>query len=106
MIGLVAVGVIAGFLAGISPCILPVLPVVLVAGFTKPTAEPAAKPTAKAAAKPTAESADSPPGQPGQDPPTDHDQDPPPRPGLARPGLARPLAVIGGLVLSFSLLIL
>ena len=32
MIELVVVGVVAGFLAGISPCILPVLPVVLVAG--------------------------------------------------------------------------
>jgi cytochrome c biogenesis protein CcdA/thiol-disulfide isomerase/thioredoxin len=78
MIGLVAVGVIAGFLAGISPCILPVLPVVLVAGLTKPTSQPGNQPATKPA-----------------------DQDPPPRPGLARP-----LAVIGGLVLSFSLLIL
>ncbi len=34
MVGLVLVGVVAGFLAGISPCILPVLPVVLVAGAT------------------------------------------------------------------------
>ena len=34
MIGLVIVGVVAGFLAGISPCILPVLPVILVAGAT------------------------------------------------------------------------
>ena len=32
MVELVLVGVVAGFLAGISPCILPVLPVVLVAG--------------------------------------------------------------------------
>ena len=32
MLELVVVGVVAGFLAGISPCILPVLPVVLVAG--------------------------------------------------------------------------
>lgn len=30
MVVLVVVGVVAGFLAGISPCILPVLPVVLV----------------------------------------------------------------------------
>jgi cytochrome c biogenesis protein CcdA/thiol-disulfide isomerase/thioredoxin len=78
MIGLVAVGVVAGFLAGISPCILPVLPVVLVAGFTKPDPQAAAKPDTK--------------------PP---DQDAPPRPALTRP-----LAVIGGLILSFSLLIL
>ncbi len=34
MLELVVVGVVAGFLAGISPCILPVLPVVLVAGAT------------------------------------------------------------------------
>ena len=34
MIGLLLVGVVAGLLAGISPCILPVLPVVLVAGAT------------------------------------------------------------------------
>ncbi len=73
MIGLVAVGLIAGFLAGISPCILPVLPVILAAGFTK-----------------AHEGLDS-PDNPG---------------GPSRPGLARPLAVIGGLVLSFSLLIL
>jgi len=32
MVELIVVGVVAGFLAGISPCILPVLPVVLVAG--------------------------------------------------------------------------
>ena len=36
MVGLVLVGFVAGFLAGISPCILPVLPVVLVAGATEP----------------------------------------------------------------------
>jgi cytochrome c biogenesis protein CcdA/thiol-disulfide isomerase/thioredoxin len=69
---LLLVGVVAGFLAGISPCILPVLPVVLVGG---------------AAAD----------GQPfssaGPDP--------------RRPAsLARPLALIAGLVLSFSLIIL
>jgi len=32
MAELVVIGVVAGLLAGISPCILPVLPVVLVAG--------------------------------------------------------------------------
>jgi cytochrome c biogenesis protein CcdA/thiol-disulfide isomerase/thioredoxin len=119
MIGLVAVGVVAGFLAGISPCILPVLPVILVAGFTRsgatdraqrsqPTAAAAAQaktatqPKAQAAGaqssatktatKPAAATAGQGQGQ-GQDAPP-------------RSGLARPLAVIGGLVLSFSLLIL
>ena len=36
MVELVLVGIVAGFLAGISPCILPVLPVVLVAGASAP----------------------------------------------------------------------
>ena len=65
MVGLILIGVVAGFLAGISPCILPVLPVVLVASAEPETATPA-----------------------------------------PRAGVARPLAVIAGLVLSFSLLIL
>jgi cytochrome c biogenesis protein CcdA/thiol-disulfide isomerase/thioredoxin len=69
MVGLLAVSLVAGFLAGISPCILPVLPVVLVAGLTRPEAD--------------ANAAERPSGR-----------------------LARPLAVIGGLILSFSLLIL
>ncbi|HET9894777.1 MAG TPA: cytochrome c biogenesis protein DipZ [Streptosporangiaceae bacterium] len=60
MVGLILVGIVAGFLAGISPCILPVLPVVLVAGATKSD----------------------------------------------RAGLGRSLAVVGGLICSFSLLIL
>jgi cytochrome c biogenesis protein CcdA/thiol-disulfide isomerase/thioredoxin len=69
MVELIVVGVVAGFLAGISPCILPVLPVVLVAGAAPPTgAEPAAR--------------------------------------TSRAGLARALAVVVGLVLSFSLLVL
>ena len=34
MIGLLIVGVVAGVITGISPCIVPVLPVVLVAGAT------------------------------------------------------------------------
>ena len=37
MIGLIVVGFVAGVIAGISPCILPVLPVVLVAGATGTT---------------------------------------------------------------------
>jgi cytochrome c biogenesis protein CcdA/thiol-disulfide isomerase/thioredoxin len=67
MVELIVVGVVAGFLAGISPCILPVLPVILVAG---------AGPSAGEEKEP------------------------------GRAGLGRPLAVIIGLVLSFSLLVL
>jgi cytochrome c biogenesis protein CcdA/thiol-disulfide isomerase/thioredoxin len=75
MVELVLVGVVAGFLAGISPCILPVLPIVLVAGAS-PDAE-AGVPRAGLA-----------------------------RVGLARFGLARALAVVGGLILSFSIIVL
>ena len=79
MIGLILVGAVAGFLAGISPCILPVLPVVLVAGATMPPDGSAAGASLAGAARASA------------------------RP---RRGLSRSLAVVGGLVVSFSLLIL
>ena len=69
MTELVIVGIVAGFLAGISPCILPVLPVVLVAGVS----------------------------------PATNDGTPTPVP---RAGLARSLAVIGGLIVSFSIIVL
>jgi cytochrome c biogenesis protein CcdA/thiol-disulfide isomerase/thioredoxin len=83
VVDLVLVGIVAGFLAGISPCILPVLPVVLVAGAAPPlNPEPPAAgagPAERTGAAATAR---------------------------ARVGLAQPVAVIAGLVLSFSLLIL
>ena len=69
MVELVVVGIVAGFLAGISPCILPVLPVVLVAGATGA------------------------PGASGSSPPTNVET--PAR--TPRDLLARSLAVIGGL---------
>jgi cytochrome c biogenesis protein CcdA/thiol-disulfide isomerase/thioredoxin len=90
MIGLVFVGVVAGFLAGISPCILPVLPVVLVAGVTKPNAKASAKD--KPGGVTTSSSAGGAAGASAG--------------GEGRWRLARPLAVVGGLILSFSLLIL
>ena len=66
------IGLVAGFLAGISPCILPVLPVVLVGGATVPGAAAPGNPDA--------------------------------RPRSA--GVARSVAVVVGLALSFSVLIL
>ncbi|HTZ27609.1 MAG TPA: hypothetical protein VMC83_26665 [Streptosporangiaceae bacterium] len=85
MVELVIVGIAAGFLAAISPCVLPVLPVVLVAGAGEPAGPPPAH--AVGAGGPAAAE---------------------PAPGIAfrRVALRRPLAVIAGLVLSFSLLIL
>jgi cytochrome c biogenesis protein CcdA/thiol-disulfide isomerase/thioredoxin len=73
MVELVVVGIVAGFLAGISPCILPVLPIVLVAGANTEEGVPRAGLA---------------------------------RAGLARAGLARSLAVVGGLILSFSIIVL
>jgi cytochrome c biogenesis protein CcdA/thiol-disulfide isomerase/thioredoxin len=73
MVELIVIGVVAGFLAGISPCILPVLPVLLVAGSGAPA-----------------------PAEPG----TEAEADRP------RPRFGRPYAVIAGLVLSFSLIVL
>jgi cytochrome c biogenesis protein CcdA/thiol-disulfide isomerase/thioredoxin len=95
MVVLVVVGIVAGFLAGISPCILPVLPVVLVAG-SAPAPE-------KAGAAMLAESTGPAPpaGNAGPAART--------RVSLARApraGLARPLAVVAGLVVSFSLVVL
>src|SRR5215469_8706620 len=75
MIGLVAVSAVAGFLAAISPCILPVLPVVLVAGSVR----------SEGTARSERDTADD---------------------GRPRDRVARPLAVVAGLVISFSLLIL
>jgi cytochrome c biogenesis protein CcdA/thiol-disulfide isomerase/thioredoxin len=78
VVELVVVGIVAGFLAGISPCILPVLPVVLVAGATGATGDIGSSPPANAE-------------MPARTP---------------RAGLGRSLAVIGGLVLSFSIIVL
>jgi cytochrome c biogenesis protein CcdA/thiol-disulfide isomerase/thioredoxin len=91
MVELVVVGIVAGFLAGISPCILPVLPVVLVAGASTPAnATPANASTPANADTTAAETSDN--------------ARAPAR--MPRAGLARSLAVIGGLVLSFSIIVL
>ena len=84
MVELVLAGIVAGFLAGISPCILPVLPVVLAAAAAPPG---------------SARSAGDGPERAGSagDGPTGW---------RSRGELSRPLAVIAGLVLSFSLLVL
>jgi cytochrome c biogenesis protein CcdA/thiol-disulfide isomerase/thioredoxin len=107
VIDLVLVGIVAGFLAGISPCILPVLPVVLVGGAAPPLSpgSPAdAGSPANAGPPPSAgpppPGAGAPPANAGRP----RSAGPPgPRP---RVGLAQPVSVIAGLVLSFSLLVL
>jgi cytochrome c biogenesis protein CcdA len=107
MIGLILVGAVAGFLAGISPCILPVLPVVLVAGATRPPAIPAvpaaaARPVAAGAGGIAADSVPVSP-EPAAGSPAGLA---PAGTRLRRASLGRALAVVGGLVVSFSLLIL
>jgi cytochrome c biogenesis protein CcdA/thiol-disulfide isomerase/thioredoxin len=88
VVELILIGFVAGIVAGISPCILPVLPVILVAGATAPApvlvggAGGGGDPTATVPATTT----------------------PPPISGLR--ARARPLAVVAGLIVSFSLLIL
>ena len=81
MVELVLVGIVAGFLAGISPCILPVLPVVLVAGASAP--DSASPPDGTGTPEST--------GTPA---------------GIPKARLARSLAVISGLVVSFSIIVL
>ncbi len=115
MIELVVVGIVAGFLAGISPCILPVLPVVLFAG-AEPGARTGTAPQPNAAAAPRVYAGTAPPADARTAPqadarPTDTGAATGPTgTGAAaaarRGGLARPLTVIAGLVLSFSLLVL
>ena len=69
MVELIIVGLAAGFLAAISPCVLPVLPVILVAGAGQPDT-PAGAPASAAASARTAqpvgsraaETAGAPPG--------------------------------------------
>jgi cytochrome c biogenesis protein CcdA/thiol-disulfide isomerase/thioredoxin len=97
MVELVIVGVVAGFLAGISPCILPVLPVVLFAGVTP-------RASTQAPADTSAPASAAPGARPAQ-PPRPAEPSPPARTWRAA-GLARPLSVVLGLVLSFSLLVL
>jgi cytochrome c biogenesis protein CcdA/thiol-disulfide isomerase/thioredoxin len=107
VVELVIISFVAGIVCGISPCILPVLPVILVAGATPPEVVPA-------------EGA----GLSGRDDPSG------PAPGAATPGgvktlpaskvdvrasavvrarwraQARPISVVAGLVVSFSVVIL
>jgi cytochrome c biogenesis protein CcdA/thiol-disulfide isomerase/thioredoxin len=113
MVELVVVGIVAGFLAGISPCILPVLPVVLVAGAA-PLPDAGAAAAADAAQVPAPVQVPASGGAPGSGGPPGSGQAPAsgPAPAAApsararRAGLGRPLAVIAGLVLSFSFIVL
>ena len=86
MLLLYGIGFVAGLIVGISPCILPVLPVVLFAGATAPTA----------------------PGAGGEEDANDQPSEPKavvPRRIARRPSY-RAYTVVAGLVISFSVVVL
>ena len=110
MIELIAIGFVAGIVAGISPCILPVLPIILAVGVTTPNDDVAAvpldlNPTLVAYPAPSA-------------PSTGDGVSVLERTSVADPATItsargtvwraqrRPVSVVAGLVISFSLLIL
>ncbi|WP_181512757.1 MULTISPECIES: cytochrome c biogenesis protein CcdA [unclassified Streptomyces] len=88
MIILILIGLLGGLITAVSPCILPVLPVVFLAGGPAPEGppQPAAAPTSTAAGSSEAGTAvllDDPPA-------------------AKQPRNRRPYAVVAGLVISFS----
>jgi cytochrome c biogenesis protein CcdA/thiol-disulfide isomerase/thioredoxin len=111
---LVVIGFLGGVVAGISPCILPVLPVVLAVGVAEPTEtaddertldHPAPSPVlepvgAVAITSPTMRGAGGP--AEADDPSPDLAESPLERPSAAA-GRRRALAVVAGLALSFGL---
>ena len=112
MILLILIGFLGGLITGISPCILPVLPVVFAAGAAGGLAEEAPETRAQEAGRPMAG------GSPATGPrsvaastatPRDVGVVVTDRPALDRRmagGRRRPFAVVGGLVLSFSVVTL
>ena len=111
MIELIAIGFVAGVVAGISPCILPVLPVILAVGVTAPDdggAEAGSPdPVTAAAVHPAAPSEMTVGGLSTTTAPPDVDQAPDASAhGTRWRAQLRPISVVGGLVISFSLLIL
>jgi cytochrome c biogenesis protein CcdA/thiol-disulfide isomerase/thioredoxin len=98
MLVLIAIGFVAGLITSISPCILPVLPVVLAAGVRRqPTEEPATTPTPATTAAPVTAST-------RVSTPTKYVITPPSKTRARRLRVRswRPYAVVAGLVISFS----
>jgi cytochrome c biogenesis protein CcdA/thiol-disulfide isomerase/thioredoxin len=109
VIELIAIGFVAGVVAGISPCILPVLPIILAVGATTPSDDDALPLTDPAAseAQPTPVAAST----VGATATLVREANPDraTRTGLrgrVRRAQLRPISVVAGLVISFSLLIL
>ena len=99
MIELVIIGFVAGIVCGISPCILPVLPVILVAGATSAPASTTGATSRSAQKGPSGRITTLPRPEP----------DAVRAPGVTRSrwqAQARPVSVVAGLVVSFSVVIL
>jgi cytochrome c biogenesis protein CcdA/thiol-disulfide isomerase/thioredoxin len=108
VVQLVIIGFIAGIVCGISPCILPVLPVILVAGATPPAVAPTpgaarsgpGKPPDRESTRPTGA------GRVGTMPGRQVDVSAPVVVRSRWRTQARPVSVVAGLVVSFSIVIL
>lgn len=100
MLVLIAIGFVAGLITSISPCILPVLPVVLAAGVRpQPTEDPAGTPAQVLATTPTRASAPTRASTPSKYVITAPSKAPARRLHVRS---WRPYAVVAGLVISFS----
>jgi cytochrome c biogenesis protein CcdA/thiol-disulfide isomerase/thioredoxin len=103
LIELLVVGFVAGIVCGISPCILPVLPVILVAGATAPVPVEQKSPVNTQVSASTSSGA-------RRGAVRTRERVAPPTAAERRPshwrGQSRPFSVVLGLVVSFSLLIL
>ncbi|MER5887903.1 cytochrome c biogenesis protein DipZ [Streptomyces sp. NPDC001941] len=96
MLTLALIGVLGGLITAVSPCILPVLPVVFLAGGTgegEDRTPPSAAPSAGAPPSATSPAAAAPPASP---------QSAAPPPAAPRRRNRRPYAVVAGLVVSFA----
>ncbi|MGV8886304.1 MAG: cytochrome c biogenesis protein DipZ [Microbacteriaceae bacterium] len=95
MLTLALIGFVGGLITGISPCVLPVLPVIFLSGGAQSARRrPDAGPSPEAAST-TGTDPDTTPG-------TDPDTAPTPDPGTDEVSRWRPYLVIAGLVASFS----
>ena len=114
MILLVLVGFLGGLVTGISPCILPVLPVIFAsgaAGARRAAAPAGVRPSTAVARSKTASRwrrlrcghRCGPRAPAGPAPPRTTSRPGPPGPPRRPPPRRRPFAVVGGLVVSFSL---
>jgi cytochrome c biogenesis protein CcdA/thiol-disulfide isomerase/thioredoxin len=107
VVELVIIGFVAGIVCGISPCILPVLPVILVAGATPPAVVPAdGAGLAGRDEPPHRKSQLAMAGRVSARPARNVDVSAPILVRSRWRAQARPVAVVAGLVLSFSVVVL